>query len=66
MQCYDMRAGNLLHLPYGGGVWDQDEHLMTAINIARWMWIIKKYKPENDIELTMEDAEFLAWADGDN
>lgn len=56
-----MPTGKLLHLPYSGGAWDQDEILMHLIGIAWQTWYVFKYKPMNEMSLTIEDSDFIAW-----
>ena len=65
-----MVSGNLLHLPYRGGVWNQPEGLLELMALARNVWFIFKYMPSNDIKWTMDHLDFIAqvneWADAIN
>ncbi len=60
-KCYNMETGALLHLPFSGGAWEQDNHLLSLISNAQTAWYIFKYMPMNEISLTLEDSEFIAW-----
>ena len=64
--CYDLPSSTLAHLPYSGGVWEQPEELLHLIGIARRAWYVWQYKPANEIKLNIDDADFIAWALGDN
>jgi hypothetical protein len=63
-RCYDMASGNLLHLPFSGGVWDQDDTLMYLIGIARQAWYVFKYMPANKMKWDEDDSAFMVWVDG--
>ncbi len=66
-RCYDMAGGNLLHLPFSGGAWDQDDTLMYLIGIAWRAWYVYKFMPANEMKWTEDDADFIAWvADEEN
>ena len=69
-KCYDMPAGNLLHLPFSGGVWDQPEGLLELMQLARNVWFIFKYMPDNKIEWKSDHRDFIAqvneWANAIN
>jgi hypothetical protein len=60
-QCYDMPTGRIQHYPQAGGVWEQDEQLMSLIGEARYAWHILKFKPDNKLEWTDDDAQYIAW-----
>ena len=56
-----------MHLPFSGGAWEQDDHLLRLIGIAWQTWYIFKYKPANDMKWTADDSDYIAWVnDGDN
>ncbi len=55
----------MLHLPFSGGAWEQDDHLLSLISLAQTAWYIFKYKPMNEKPLTIEDSDFIAWVHGD-
>ena len=63
-----MAAGNLLHLPFSGGVWEQPDGLLELIKLARDTWFIFQYMPANDIKWKPDHADFIAqvneWGDG--
>jgi hypothetical protein len=56
-----MVSGNLLHLPFSGGAWDQDDTLMYLIGIARQAWYVFKYMPANEMKWDEADGNFIAW-----
>ena len=61
-RCYDMASGKLLHLPFSGGAWDQDDTLMYLIGIAWRAWYVFKFIPANEgIDWTEDDGDFIAW-----
>jgi hypothetical protein len=60
-----MNNGVLTNLPFLGGVWDQPPDLLDYIATAWRAWYVFGYKPKNNIKWTPEDAEFMAWIDGD-
>ena len=64
-KCYDMPTGRLVHLPFSGGIWDQDEMLLNLIGIAWRTWWIVKFKPMNEMKWDEGDSAFLAWIDDD-
>jgi hypothetical protein len=64
-KCYDMASGRLLHLPFSGGAWEQDDLLLDHIRNAQAAWYVFKYKPMNEMKLTIDDSNFIAWVHGD-
>lgn len=57
----DMPAGNWLHLPHSGGVYEQDDILMTLAELARRTWYVFGYKPTNKMKWNSYDRDFIAW-----
>jgi hypothetical protein len=58
-----MVSGELLHLPFDGGMWDQDDMLLDLIKMARVTWYVFKYKPANKMKWDADDLEFMAQFD---
>ena len=64
-KCIDFRSGVWLHYPFSGGAWEQDAGLLDLVRQAWRVWYVVGYMPDNKIDWTSDDAEFLAWIDND-
>jgi len=51
----------MIHLPFAGGAWEQDELLLMLIGHARRAWEVFGFKPKNKMKWTPEDRDYIAW-----
>ena len=56
-----MPSGRMIHLPFAGGAWEQDELLLMLIGHARRAWEVFGFKPKNKMKWTPEDRDYIAW-----
>lgn len=60
-RCLDMRSGRFLFLPFSGGMVEQDERIMRAIEAAWYVWFLAEFKPQNNQGLSPEEQQYMAW-----